>query len=461
MKVFTYALITVGLALLSTSGFSKVETLVNGSFLDSDVNTTQPRQTLFFVYPGGPALIEKNLQGTVDVITDLLAEGPASMKADDYRRALFLSNAEIQAVATMKGLLLRVKAPAETLQSAIDLAVKTLAEPKMDQESFDRSKAKTLSKVVQDFEDMQSVVFFYGTRRSTLDSPYVYDGSGSPATVKNITLPVVKEAFAKLFDKKHLYFVTSGPVAAAKVASIINISVLNEKDAPKFVALQGQDVDASDIAKKTPKGITVHIINKPAATDNQILFIYSELIKRATKEDVIASVSHNILGGGLTGRLGKTLRKERGLTYHASSFVGQPGWMIYTFGGDEQVEGLLKGSAEVVAALKKEKLRDSEISETKATLDNKHRQRFELPGDVLIEKIRLRLFGRDDGFVEKYQGMLSKVSAGDVKSFIDGKMSTESGMLVLMGDAEKLKKTLTKAGYDTSKATVIEIDQVM
>ena len=461
MKLFKYASIVLGLTFMPTLGLSKVEKLSNGSFLDSDVNPALPRQTLFFVYPGGPALIEKNLQGTVDVITDLLAEGPASMKADDYRRALFLSNAEIQAVATMKGILFRVKAPAETLQSAVDLAVKTLAEPRLDQESFDRSKAKTLSKAVQDFEDMQSVVFFYGTRRSTLDSPFVYDGTGSPTTIKNITLPVVKEAFAKLFDKKHMYVVTSGPVASGKVASIINLSVLSAKDTPKYVALPGQDVDASDISKKTPKGLTVQIINKPGATDNQLLFIYPELIKRATKDDVVAAVSHNILGGGLTGRLGKTLRKERGLTYHASSFVGQPGWMIYTFGGDEQVEGLLKGSAEVVAAFKKEKLVNSEIEETKATLDNKHRQRFELPGDVLMEKIRLRLFGRDDGFVEKYQGMLSKVSAGDVKSFVNSKINTESGLLVMMGDADKLKKTLTKAGFDASKATVIEIDQVM
>ena len=461
MKLFTYAIFGLSFLFGSGIGFSKVESLSNGSFLDSDVNLALPRQTVFFVYPGGPALIDKTMQGTVDVIIDLLAEGPSSMKADDYRRALFLSNAEIEAVSTMKGLLFRVKAPAETLQAATELAVKTLAEPRLDQESFERAKAKTLSKAVQEFEDMQSVVFFYGTRRATLDNPFVYDGSGSPTTVKNITLQGVKESFSKLFDRKHMYFVTSGPVASAKVASMINLSVLKDKDTPKFVALPGQDVDAANIAKKSAKGLTVHIINKPGATDNQLLFIYPEPIRRASKEDVVAAVSHNILGGGLTGRLGKTLRKERGLTYHASSFVGQPGWMIYTFGGDEQVEGLLKGSAEVVSAFKKEKLTDSEIAETKATLDNKHRQRFELPGDVLIEKIRLRLFGRDDGFVEKYQSMLTKVSPSDVKKFVTSKLNTESGMLVMMGDAEKLKKTLAKAGYDASKATVIEVDQVM
>jgi zinc protease len=461
MKLFTYAIFGLSFLFGSGIGFSKVETLSNGSFLDSDVNPALPRQTVFFVYPGGPALIEKTMQGTVDVIIDLLAEGPSSMKADDYRRALFLSNAEIEAVSTMKGLLFRVKAPAETLQAATELAVKTLAEPRLDQESFERAKAKTLSKAVQEFEDMQSVVFFYGTRRATLDNPFVYDGSGSPTTVKNITLQGVKEYFSKLFDRKHMYFVTSGPVASAKVASMINLSVLKDKDTPKFVALPGQDVDAANIAKKSAKGLTVHIINKPGATDNQLLFIYPEPIRRASKEDVVAAVSHNILGSGLTGRLGKTLRKERGLTYHASSFVGQPGWMIYTFGGDEQVEGLLKGSAEVVSAFKKEKLTDTEITETKATLDNKHRQRFELPGDVLIEKIRLRLFGRDDEFVEKYQAMLTKVSSSDVKNFVSSKLNTESGMLVMMGDAEKLKKTLAKAGYDASKATVLEVDQVM
>ncbi len=121
----------------------------------------------------------------------------------------------------------------------------------------------------------------------------------------------------------------------------------------------------------------------------------------------------------------------------------------------------MKGSAEVVAAFKKEKLVSAEVAETKATLDNKHRQRFELPGDVLMEKIRLRLFGRDDEFVEKYQNLLEKVTPGDVKSFVASKINTESGMLVVMGDAEKLKKSLAKAGFDVSKAIVVEIDQVM
>lgn len=447
--------------LLTAPAAAKTISLKNGSFLDSDHNKGLPRQSVIMVFPGGPSLIAKEHQGVTEVITDLLDEGPASMSPDEYRRALFLANAEIKTSATLRAMFVSVKAPPERLEAAMRLAAKTLAEPRLDAQSFKVAHAKVTSRTRVAFDEMQAVVFFLGMRRATLDNSDIYDGSGSPATVKNITLDVVKTAYEKIFDKKQLYFVAAGPENPEQVAKIAESAVLSGKNVPKFVPSEGRDIDPTNIMKKTPRDVRVTIINKPNASDNQILFVFPEAIRRGTKEDVIANVAHTVLGGGLAGRLGKTLRKERGLTYHAGSYVTQPGWMIYTFGGDEQVEPLLKGALEVVAAFKKETLDKTEIAEVKSTLDNKHRQRFELPSDVLKEKIRLRLFARDESFVDKYQDHLRGVSVSDVQAFAAKKINTESGLLVLMGDAAKLRGSLQKAGYSPDKVEVIEVDQVM
>lgn len=462
MKTFyKYISLLISLAAFSNPGFAAVESLVNGSFLDSEQDIKLPRQSVVMVFPGGPALIDKKLQGTTEIITDLLAEGPSSMQADDYRRALFLNSAEIKVYSSLRAMFVLVKAPVAKLQDAIDLAAKTLAEPRLDQKSYENSYGKIRAQTQQSFEDMQSVVFFYGMRRATLDNADIYDGSGSPATVKNITFDAVKNSYARIFDKKHLYFVSSGPAKASEVAAALNKSFLSAQVTPKFAALPGRDIDPSSIMRKSPKGVSVTIIDKPGSTDNQLLFIYPEIIKRAAREEVVANVAHGLLGGGMSGRLGKTLRKERGLTYHAGSFVSQPGWMIYTFGGDDQVVGLLNGTKEVVAGFKSEKLSDQEVAEVKSTMDNKYRQNYELPGDVLLEKIKLRLFSRDEQFISKYQDLLKSVSLKDVRGFVSKKINTSHGQLFLMGDATKLKAALKKAGFDPTKAGVVGIDQVM
>jgi zinc protease len=448
-------------ALLSGSAAAKTIGLKNGSFLDSDYDKGLPRQSVVLVFPGGPALIAKEHQGTTEVITDLLDEGPASMSPGQYRQALFLANAEMKVSSGLRAMFVTVKAPPDRLQAAVELAAKTLAEPRLDPESFKQAHAKVTSRTRVTFDEMQAVVFFFGMRRATLDNPDIYDGSGSPATVKNITLEVVKAAYGKLFDRRHLYFVGAGPAEPAAVARIVDAALLSAKDTPQFVASAGRDIDPADIKKKSPKGIRVAIINKPNASDNQVLFVFPEVIKRGAREDVVANVAHTVLGGGMAGRLGKALRKERGLTYHAGSYVTQPGWMIYTFGGDEQVAPLLQGAIEVVGAFRKETLQAGEIAEVRSTLDNKHRQKFELPSDVLMEKIKLRLFARDEAFVEKYQEMLRSVQVGDVGKFVAEKINTENGLLVLMGDKTKLRASLSKAGYNPEKAEIIELDQVM
>lgn len=459
MKICLSVIFT--LVAVSTHGSAAVDKLANGSFLDAELDLGLPRQTVVLVFPGGPALIDKKMQGTTEIITDLLAEGPASMAADDYRRALFMSNAEIKVYSNLRAMFVLVKAPVATLPDALALAAQTLAEPRLDKKSYENSFAKINSRTQESFEDMQSVVFFYGMRRATLDNPDIYDGSGTPATLKLITHDQVKSSFAKIFDKKHLYFVSSGPGKPADVATALNKTFLTAKETPRFAALPGRDIDPASIIRKSPKGVSVTIINKPGSTDNQLLFVYPAAIKRGAREDVVANVAHSLLGGGMSGRLGKTLRKERGLTYHAGSFVSQPGWMIYTFGGNDQVEGLLKGAKEVVASFKKEKLTEVEIAEIKSTMDNKHRQRFELPGDLLMEKIKLRLFNRDEAFIDKYQEMLKNVSLKEVQGFVSKKIKMEQGQLFLMGDATVLKTALKKAGYDPAKASVVEIDQVM
>lgn len=431
--------------------------LSGGASLDLMVDKDAPRTTVALVFHGGSGILPKNAQGTAAIIEKILEEGPVGRTVEEYQKALFLLNAEVSFTHNARAQYVVVTAPSDTLGEALKLAFATLKAPKLNSEYFKIGQARELANATTSFENMRTVTYYYGMRDAFSYHPDTMDGSAAPETLKTLDLKTAKKWFPKLYSFSRLSVSAVGPTSEPEIATLLNPTLKELKAKVKL-----PKPDSMSLKKIRPKSLKVTLIDKPKATDNQLLYVFPEALHFDDRERAVALVAHQILGGGLSGRLGDILRTKRGLTYSAGSRPDgyRPAWYVYTFGGVEQFKGLLLGVPEVIAGFKRESLTAEEIAQAKAALVTDFKSGVELPQDKLFARLRLRLFGMDPSYLEKFETYVSSVNEGDMKAFRERMLNEKIGYVYVMGDKKTLLPILESAGFKKEAIKTVGFDQL-
>lgn len=458
MNIFLIALAALAPALVSAA---QVDTskLSNGAPIDIVEDASSPRQSLILVFHGGAGLVPKEQQGITSILQDMLSEGPRGMSGDDYRKKLFLLNASIGFSGTARATYVSITAPVDSLKPVLQLAYEVLQKPKLDAATFDLAKAKVLTSAQSIFDNMRGATYYFAFRDAFQFHPETMDGSAVPKTVEALTLERAKEWLPKLVDFRKMSVATVGPASKWVVTADLQTIMAQTKKALKNNSFIPTKAESLDPAKFLPTELKVAVLNKPKATDNQILYIFPEALSFDNKERLVALVTHENLGGGLTGKLGDTLRTQRGLTYSASTRAdGQkPYWLLYTFGGIFQTEGLLAGVPEVIEKFKTDKLDPKDIELAKSMNQTAFRSGMELPEDRLFARLRLKMYDRDPTFIDKFEDYLKSVTVEEVDAFRKARLNYKQGFLYLMGDKDQILPALEKVGIKKDKVKVVEL----
>lgn len=447
------------IALLAGAVLATPESLKNGAPFEGEVDASLPLEAVLITFPGGAGQLPREVQGLTEVLSELFGEGPASMKADAYRKKLFLWNGRIDVRSGARAVQVVVSAPREHLAAVLELARELITAPHLDAETFTVSKDRALANAKSRFENMRSVIFYVSRRQAFDYHPDILEGEGSPKSIANVTLAKVKDYLPRLFAFERAFFSAMGPVPPAEVKASLE-TVFAREGAPKF---QPHPFAPFEPAKYDSETLKVTIINRPGSTDTQVVRVQPEALRMDAPEKTVADVTHEIMGGGLTGRLGDTLRTKRGLTYHASSGFARAAafWVVYSFAGDAQLPALLTGIPEVINAFREEKIAAKELEECMRKKVTEFKEENELPLQRLKERTRYRLYGLNPEFLEQYPALMAKVTPAEVEAFAHTKVRVGGGWLFLMGDQAKLRKALDKAGIPAGVVKVVEMDEIL
>lgn len=440
-----------------------LEKLSNNAPIEIVEDQSSPRQSLVLVFHGGSGALPKNLQGLTSILSQMLAEGPKGMSGDEFRRQLFLLNSSINVSSGSRATYVSITAPVDNLKRILDLTYNVLQKPKLDLETFQLAQGKVLVSSRSMLDNMRGTTFYYGFRDAFKFHPDVLDGSAAPGTIEALKLDVAKEWFPQLINFRKMMVSTVGPATKWKILADMQTMMAKTKKQLGKNDYLPQSYTSMRVTDFTPNSLQVTIIHKPKATDNQVLYIFPEQLSFDSKERLVALVTHENLGGGLTGKLGDVLRTQRGLTYHASTRPdGQrPYWVIYTFGGIFQTEGLLRGIPEVINQFKTAKLNPKEIDLSKRMNQTAFRSGMELPEDRLFSRLRLKLYGLDPNFVDRFEDLLNQVTVEDVDAFRKSRLNIEKGFLYLMGDQGQILPVLKKMGIEKDKVKVVELTELI
>jgi zinc protease len=247
-----------------------------------------------------------------------------------------------------------------------------------------------------------------------------------------------------------------GPETVAKAKTQVQ-ATFSEQLKGKYKRWKVEQLAPAKLARNT-----YTLIDKPGATDNQIMFIFPQKVKRDSPEWQVSQVTMDTLGGGLHGRLGKVLRSERGLTYHAGSNFSStlmPYWLVWTFGGLEQTKPLLTGVPEVIEAYKKSSLSAEDLKESKARLMNSFQTGMELPKDRLMMKGWFYANGLPTDLAERFPKNLAKVDLKNLATFRQN-LQSKTAAVYVMGDKAKVLPMLEAIGTNKDKVRIVPVSEI-
>lgn len=435
---------------------SFADTLINGAPFLGEVDLDLPRSIVILTFQGAPTKLLPEHQGVILLLEEAFKSGATNTTQEVYKEKLFKQGADIDYSHGTNFFQVTIKTPPSEMENTLSLVKDTLTSPRLSKHEFKDYFENVLAGLKGNFESMQHVIFYLASRDSLSYSPYSLTGDTSPSSFLKIDYDLFIAEKNKVIDFDSMIISYIGSEKPSLVKKLFE-KIFSEKLASKFIA---QKENPSCIQKKSEQDYLV--IDKPGATDNQIAFIYPKNLKRDGKDWPIGRVTMDLLGGGLHGRLGTTLRTERGLTYAAMSWLSTsnlPLWMAWTFGGVEQTKGLLNGVPEVIAKYKNENIKNSEIIESQERQMNKFMQLNELSKDRLSEKIWSLINHINPSFNEKYPHLLKEVTAKKVEKFKKN-LNTDKPFIYLMGDKEKILKILNELGISLSRIKVISIEDI-
>ena len=292
-------------------------------------------------------------------------------------------------------------------------------------------------------DDMQAVISYFASKYVFNYHPITLDGTGTVKTISSVTMSDLKKQMKTLFDPKRVFAASFGPMKPQKLKKLIDNTIFTSK-VEKFEKFPFEEIDVEKFIPKTNK---VVLIDKPGSKDNQVLYVYPQKFKPATKSYLKYKLANYFIGGNSEALLFKILREQRGLTYGAYSMLGRNSWGIWTFASNDKVEKLIAGTNEIITKLKTQEYSQKDLDLTKLDLTTRYKENHELPSDSVMEEIGAFANSEDLNYYKNYLSLLEGMKLDDVLKDIRSGFAQRAGYLIVMGDKGNLMKALKNNGY--------------
>jgi zinc protease len=432
----------------------------NGAPLLSAVDPGPPRELVALIYETGCKVLPKSDRGAASLLEYILPEGPQGTAGPEYRRQLFLLNANISVTVSGRALYVSVSAPPSTLKAALQIARELVLKPKLVDEQLQIARQKSVSQLRAQQQDARFLTDLAAQRHLYPGHPDAYSCLGRVSDLEGLGLAALQRDWQALIEPSHLFFGSVGPLPTEQVRALIDSTVLKDNKA-RYVA--SVPVATAKFRKPSSAGGTdVILLEQPGAQVNQVLYIRPQDVVPDSEEFATAELALELLGGGFTGRLQQELREKRGLTYGAGAAIYDtlPQYIGGSFAGAQNIGRLIQELPQVYQDFVAEQQTEERLGIAKQAMLTSFRESTELPLDSFLMALSARFYGRDPNAWRNRPEQWSKVSVAKLQQFIKQRMNAKPAYLVVVGDPLALRPALEKAGYAKDAIETVSADEL-
>ncbi len=430
----------------SACGFSADEAsiLKNGAPLFYVKETGVPREEITLYFQTGLLALPEAQKGAVNLLLEILKEGPQGMGSEDFKNMKFLESVTVEAVADNTLVEITLRAYPEQLAEKL-VFLKTLLEHlKLDPETFADIQKRNVGKARKEFEDPRTVLENFARKDFYKNAPSL-TSLATPSEIAKMTLADLQQAAPALLNTSRVFFSALGPLEKSEAAAAIETAFYGANKAwPKYEKRILPPLNADTYKRESRQAVVLH---KAPSVNHLVQLKVAQAMAIDQPAGLIDRIAFEILGGRSTGQLRQVLREERGLTYSATASVDEFAFTVDSFANSGHIAALVSGLFAILDDFDEKHLQESTFKSAVGSLDIAYRSLDELAADRLQKQVEIYNKARDAGFYENFLRHLQDVKFDAVQDFAKTKLRHDAGVLYLLGDKDVLLPVLLQNGF--------------
>jgi zinc protease len=382
--------------------------------------------------------------GIAYLASKMLQESSYKMSAEEINDALDKVGARVSVNADQEYITVSVHCLTKFFNQTIVVLNEMLMHPRLDPDEFKRVKDETLQLIAN--QSLRADALAENSFHKLLygkDHPYGYSIMGTKESVENITLDDMNGFFKYFFTAKNTDLFISGNVDQKQ----LDIQLMLMAGWPP-IDVPPASLPIAPAIEKTK----IYLVNKDNAPQSEIRIGYLALPYDATGDFYKDNIMNYPLGGAFSSRLNLFIREQKGYTYGIrSSFDGNHSAGPYVVSAGVRANVTDSSIIDVLDILKKYRdkgITKKELEFTKSALEDREALRYETNVQKARYMERMVEYNLSDNYVNDQLSALKKLKTKDINNLAKKYLPMDNMVIVVVGDANKLRDKLSKLGYD-------------
>ncbi|MFZ2339739.1 MAG: pitrilysin family protein [Bacteroidales bacterium] len=416
--------------------------LANGMQLYGIQHTEVPLVHYNIVIGGGHMLDDISAPGVANMLAIMLNEGTKNKTPEELEEEIDLLGAMIRVSADDEDITVSVNTLARNFEKTLAIVEEMLLEPRWDSLAFELARTRVLN----------------GLRRSSIDPTYLgsmaltkltlggenifaTDVSGTPESVKNMTMDDIKAFYDKNISPSVAHFLVVGSIDQARVEKGLATLAAN---------WSAREVQMPELVfAPAPEKSGVFFVDIPGAKQSN-LYIGAPSVPRGHPDYYPAFVANYKLGGSFNGYVNLVLREEKGYTYGArTNLIGQKNYGAFVASSAVRSTATLE-SAEIFRDLMskyRSGVSQSDVDFTRDALLKGNALKFETQQALLGMLNTMSAYGLPDDYIAREEDYVRKLTVDEVNAMVQKYIDPMRMYYVVAGDATTQLKELRKLGF--------------
>jgi zinc protease len=390
--------------------------------------------------------------GTAKLTLNMLDEGTPSRSSLEIAARAEELGAQLSTGSIQDSSYINLSAIKNKLADSVELFADVILHPAFPEKDFTRLQAIRLAEIQQEKAQPDGIAF-RNYRRLLFGPGHAYanagSGNGTEATVRALTTDRLRAFHRRWVRPDNATLLIVGDTTLAEVKPLLEKQFGGWK-APAE-ALPGKNVAPVAL----PGRPRVFLINRSGSEQSLILAAHVAPPK-SDPDDIAMQAANTVLGGLFTSRLNMNLREDKHWSYGAASGLvearGPRPFIAYaSVQTDKSAESMVELRKELVDAVAKRPLKESEIEQARKALV------LSLPGDnettpeVAGSFVNILTFGLADSYYNDFVGKVRGLTLAQANAALKRLVHPEALTWVVVGDLAKIEAPVRKLNFGEMK----------
>lgn len=411
-----------------------------------------PLVTAELVIDAGAAGDPARKAGLAYLVVNAIETGSRNKSGDQIARELEYLGVELEAEATWDALAIRITAPRQRLEPALELFAEIIRHPSFPETEVERLRDEQLATILQRRKEPRALA-------NDMAAHFIFDPAvpyarpliGTTAAVEGLT-----RSDADAFHRTHFLpnasaLILVGDIDLETAATLADRYFgdwpAGQPTEPEFEVVPGVDTS------------TIFVVDRPGSVQSEIR-IGDVGVARAHDDYFPILVMNSILGGAFTSRLNMSLRERHGFTYGVRSgfaFRRRPGpFMVQTAVATEVTAAAVQEALREMTTLRDDGATEQEVAAARDYLRGIMPLELQTTDQLASRLADLVIFGLPDDYFDHYRDQIAAVEPADVQRVAREHLRTDRLAIIVIGDASAIAPPLRELGVGEVEVHEIE-----